>query len=535
MKVLDHFSVEKYPRISDVVDYWAIEKAEKVCIQEVDGRECTYAQLKKEVDSLAAGLHALGISKGSPVLTMMENGLACVEAWLAINKLGAIDVPVHTAYKGYFIKHIINTCEAKYMFVNDRHLETVIDSLDETSHLKVIVVGNDVVEKNRIPANLEIFYFNDIKIPNSTVPAVTCSPDDIGNVLFTSGTKSGTQGLILTYRQLRNTNINGIDRMKLTDNDVSYVCFPMSHGNGKFSSVGTFLLLGATSVILEKFSASRWIYDVHKYQITYTSLMGPMAEFVYKQPPTEFDHNNNLRVILNIPRNSEFTPKFEKRFGVACIEVYGQAGVSAPITSPIGKHQNYASCGTLVEDSYDARLVSPETGKDVGIGETGELWVRPKKEGLISPGYFNDEESYQLAWSGEWFMTGDLMRVDEYGYYYYMGRSGDFIRRRGENVSVKEVEMIIKSISHVLDVAVIGVSTEFITGEDDVMAVIEGEGIDISTLIERCEKELPAFSIPRYWLIAKLPRLPDQTIDKQLIRKRGVTPDTFELKKQGGK
>jgi crotonobetaine/carnitine-CoA ligase len=528
---LDFLSTDKYPSLTDVVDYWAEEKANKVCLREAGGKLYTYAQLKKEVDSLAAGLYELGVTKGSTVLTMLENSLECVETWLAINKLGAIDVPVHTAYKGFFISHIVNTCEAKFIFANRQHLPAVIDSLKGNSQIKLILVGEEPVEIKNVPLNIEVIFFKDLKNSSQTVPMINKSPDDIAHVLFTSGTKNGTKGLILTYQKLRNQMISVAKNMELTEDDISYVCFPMSHGNGKFGNVGTLLLLGGTAVIVPKFSASRWIHDIAHYQITFTSLMGPMAEIVYKQPPTEFDHDNQLRVIMNIPRSLEFTPNFEKRFGVICIEVYGQVGITAPITTPIGKHKNYASCGQLKEDLWDARLINQVTGSDVLLGETGELWLRPKQEGLVATGYYNDSESFQLAWNGEWFMTGDLMCQDRDGNYYYKGRTGDFIRRRGENISTQEVEMVIRQSGSVKDAAVFGVPTEFVTGEEDVMVVVEADEIALEDLINYCKKELPAFAVPRYWLVETLPRLPDRTIDKQLLQKRGVTAETKNISK----
>lgn len=529
-------AVEQYPRLADIVDLWAQEKPEAMCLQEIGKSPCTYAQLKREMDALAAGLHGLGVSKNNCVLTMLDNGLACIESWLAINKLGAIDVPVHTAYKPQFIRHMMRITKAEYIILNGQYLETVLDSLEteNESPVTLIVVGEEPADTGHaaaVPSRVKRVDYDGLKIPDAAVPDIAVHPDDTSVVLFTSGTKNGTQGAILTYRLLRNISFVTIQRMKLTGDDIAYVCFPLSHGNGKFTNVGTLFTVGGAAVVANKFSASRWIHDIHNYRITYTSLMGPMAEFVYNQPPTDLDRNHALRIILNIPRSPEFTPKFEKRFGVECYEVYGATGLAGVISEPPGA-KNYASCGKLVEENWEARIVDTSTGQDVHPGETGELWLKPKRAGMMMPGYYNDEESFQQAWHGEWYMTGDLMSRDDRGFYYYKGRSGDFIRRRGENVSVKEVEKVMKQAEGVREAVVFGVPTEFETGEEDVMAAVEGEGVQLEPLIEYCRNALPFFAVPRYFLLGELPRLPDQSVDKAMLKQRGVTSDTFDRNKK---
>jgi crotonobetaine/carnitine-CoA ligase len=189
-----------------------------------------------------------------------------------------------------------------------------------------------------------------------------------------------------------------------------------------------------------------------------------------------------------------------------------------------------------VDQWFEIKLVDAETGDEVAPGQAGELLVRHKQPGIISTEYLGMPDKTIESRRDLWFHTGDALKRDDEGWYYFVDRVKDALRRRGENISSFEVEAVLRSHPGVADCAVIGVAADQEAGEDEVMAFIvpqAGAAISFAELAAWCDARMPAFMIPRYFdTLAELPRTPTEKVRKKELRERGVAASTWDRTRQ---
>jgi crotonobetaine/carnitine-CoA ligase len=277
----------------------------------------------------------------------------------------------------------------------------------------------------------------------------------------------------------------------------------------------------------ERFSASKWLTWVRDSSATVTNFVGVMMDFVWKQPPTDADADNELRCIFAAPTAS-YAGEFRERFGVeAFVEVFGLTETAMPIMSPYGVDRPLGAAGLLVSDYFEIRLVDPDTDEEVPTGELGELTVRPKVPFTTCAGYYAMADKSMEAFRNLWFHTGDGLRQDEDGWYYFVDRLKDAIRRRGENISSYEVEQAILEHPSVVECAVVAVPADQEAGEDEVMVFVVTDpdrSIDGAELWAFADQRLPYFAVPRYLsFVDGLPKTPSEKVQKAKLRELGVT------------
>ena len=205
--------------------------------------------------------------------------------------------------------------------------------------------------------------------------------------------------------------------------------------------------------------------------------------------------------------------------------------------TPPGQQAPPHAVGKLVDQWFEVKLVDTETGLTVASGATGELLVRPRASGVISSGYIGMPEKTVETWKDLWFHTGDVLRRDENGWYYFVDRVKDTLRRRGENISSFEVEGVVRSHPAVAECAVVAVQADEPGGEAEVKACIvlaPGMQIDMPELIAWCDARMPYFMVPRYVeQFDALPQTPSEKVRKKELRDRGVTSRTWDRVRAG--
>ena len=234
-----------------------------------------------------------------------------------------------------------------------------------------------------------------------------------------------------------------------------------------------------------------------------------------------------MRLAWGVPV-PEFAEEFEARFGLRLVELYGSTDAGIPMYHPLDVPRRPGSCGRVIE-SYDVRLFD-ENDAEVESGRVGEIVVRPNEPSIMSSGYYGMPEATAAANRNGWFHTGDLARQDTDGYFYFVGRSTESIRRQGENISAFEVEEVVKLHSAVLDAAAYGVPSD-LTEEDVMIAVVArpGETVDPRQLTDFCAASMARHMIPRYVdVLDELPRTPTEKIEKRTLIERGVSATTWD-------
>lgn len=510
-----------------VLEHQAATNGDKPCLQwTADGPAYSYAQTNAQVNRLAHGLHQCGIGKGNTVVILMPNCLDFLFAWFALNKLGAIEAPINTAYRGSFLEHQVNICGAETIIVADEYLERVEESIARMPALKRIIVWTrDGKLADPLPkiGNCEVLDYASVFSDRTVNPEDVVQPHEMAAILFTSGTTGLSKGVLMPHAQLYFFSEQTAQLVKLTGEDTYMTGFPLFHGNAQFMTVYPCLIAGARCVLYERFSATEWVDRLHESGATVTNSLGVTLPFVYSQPPTERDNTHKLWRIFAAPTPYDILDQFKRRFGIKeFVEAFGQTEICVPFMVPMGADRPRGSCGVLVDQYFDVRLVNSVTDADVPEGEVGELVVRPKADWILNAGYSNMPEKTVEAYRNLWFHTGDGLRRDPEGWYYFIDRVKDALRRRGENISSFEVEAPIRENEAVEDVAVIGVPADMEAGEDEVKACVvlkPGKSLTPEELIAWCEPRMPHFVVPRYIeFVPELPKTPSEKIQKAKLR-----------------
>jgi len=295
-----------------------------------------------------------------------------------------------------------------------------------------------------------------------------------------------------------------------------YTCMPLFHAVAAWLGVVPAVIMGGRIAIVPRFSASTFWDDVRRYQSDVAHGIFSMVPILLKQPPRPDDADQPARVFYFAQQNDAF----EKRFNCRIVEVYGATETGIVTATPGGEAPRKGSCGKPNLDTFDVMLAN-EGDEPVGVGEVGEILVRPRRPFAMLSEYFNMPEATVAAFRNLWFHTGDNARRDADGYFYFVDRKKDSIRRRGENISSSEVEAVLNRHPAVLESAAIAVPSEL--GEDEVKAVIVlrgGEHASPDELWAFCEKHMPRFWVPRYLELRNaMPKTPSQKIQKYLLRK----------------
>ena len=496
----------------------------------------SYSDINTRAGRMAQGFTEAGVTLGDTVLLMLPDTIDYICLWCALSKIGAIEVPVNVHHRGSILAYLINDSQAQAMVVHVDYLariEAVASDL-ETLQRIYIVGGVGEAAGQTIDADLELIDYRELLSGESEWEGAGPSYVDLMAVMYTSGTTGPSKGATITHAHAYQYALGVGHMLELCEDDVYYAPLPLFHIAGQFALVYATCVVGATAVLPSTFSAQRFWQDVRSYQATTTFLLGAMANFLHAQEPAGDDASNPLERVLMVPLILE-TEEFKTRFDCRVSTTWGGTEMNCPTRTSFDLVDN-RSCGHLVEDLYEVKIVD---GNDSELppGVAGEALVRAKEPWIISNGYWNHADWTVKAWRNQWFHTGDMLMRDEAGNYYFVDRSKDAIRRRGENISSMEVENEVNAHPDVLECAVI--PTESAHTEQEVMAVVVAKpGIDIDpeNLIRFLEPRMAYFMVPRYIdFVEELPKTPTGKIQKFPLREAGVTSTTWDREVAGVK
>ncbi len=495
----------------------------------------TYAETLDLAERVGSGMLTAGASAGDRVLIMIPNCSAYIFAWLGSSIAGLVEVPINTAYRGAFLAHQVSTTTPSIAIISPEYVERILDVSDSFETVKhFFLVGNDDDIENALSAlhdhNKAASRWNDL-LTSERIALPDVMHSDLGSIFFTSGTTGLSKGVMMPHAHMYLFADETVSLTRLTENDTYMSCGPLFHGNSQFLAAYPALIAGSRYVLQERFSASEWINQIRSCKATVTNFIGVMMDFVWQQEPKPEDSDNDLRCVFAAPTASSILEEYKQRFGIeAFVEVFGLTETCMPILTPYGIDRPAGAAGLLNKEWFDIRLVNPETDEEVEIGEVGELVVRANYPFTSCQGYFDMPEKTVEAFRNLWFHTGDGLKRDEDGWYYFVDRLKDALRRRGENISSYEVEQALSSHPLIGEVAAIGVPADQEAGEDEVMVFIvpeEGAQISPDEVWEYSQKQLPDFAIPRYiHFLQELPKTPSEKVRKIELREMGVASDT---------
>ena len=487
-----------------------------------DDRVLTYAEVERESRRVAAAFTRLGVGHGDHVAFLVGNSPEFLIAWFALARLGAVLVAVNTRFKAEEAGYVVDHCRARLLVTDDECAdvaEAVADALPRVE--TVVTTGVD-------PRFASLAALPD----DGEAPEVDVEEDDVVSLIYTSGTTGRPKGVMQTHRNFVLTGEAYASWLRISSDDRTYVCLPLFHVNSQAYSTMGVIAARATMVLAPRFSASRFWDDIARHRVTMFNFMGAMLVILSKGEPPPDEVRRRLRVLYSgslSTLSAEQWAELEERYGAKLMTGFGMSETTFGLALPWDATPRPGSIGvprghpdpTLPPS--EARVVR-EDGSDADPREVGELLLR---NAAMMKGYFRDPERTAEVLVDGWLHTGDLVTTDEDGWFYFVDRKKDVIRRRGENVSSQEVERVLNAHPGVRLSGVVGVPSEMM--DEDVLAFVVPAGHPPPEPAELCAwvgDRLADFKVPRYVeFVDDLPRTSTQKVAK---------PELRALSKNGG-
>jgi crotonobetaine/carnitine-CoA ligase len=479
----------------------------------------TWASLDRRVLSVARGLHARRLEAGSRVCLLMQNSPEMIVALLALWRLGLVAVPLSPQLSGELLAERLRSVEAELMILDAGLHEQLPDEWRQAEEDGRLLL-NRLDDSGR--SSLEAGDGADAELP-----AIAVRPTDPALILFTSGTSGFAKGCLLSHHYATYYGWVFWRYMGYGEDDTLYTCLPLNHCHALFASWWASVLAGGRLALSERFSASRYWQEIVYSEATVCAAIGMMTSILLAQPESEWESRLAVRLAHVSAEGALTMPEFERRFGVKAVTsrygsteamVFPPAVGLPPVPGLIGPAPSDWDVATLDGD-----------GRPVEEG-AGELAVRPRIANIMFDRYVNAPEATVDAFRGLWFHTGDLVRRDASGLYWFVGRATDTIRRRGENISPSEVERAVGQQPAVAEVAAFALPSA-LGGDDLCLVAVPRDGSELTgnELTRHCEEVLPRYMRPdRVWVRrSELPKTSSNKVDKAALRiEYGETPES---------
>jgi crotonobetaine/carnitine-CoA ligase len=487
---------------------------------QADGASYSRAEVHRITNRLACGLRAAGVGEGDPVLLLLGNSAFYILCWLALAKLGAIEVPVNTQYRGQMLAHVVNSSHATTLVLDPEFADNLVELLPELPELKTVIRSPGFANAGHLEPRVATLSAEDLLEAAEAESGFEPAYNQTMALMYTSGTTGRSKGVLVSHAHAYEYAQAVREVLALRSADVYYAPLPLFHIAGQWGVVYAALMSGASAVITPRFSASSFWNDVATHRATTSFLLGALANFLQQQPERADDAENTLERILMSPLVPELTA-FKRRFGVQVATAYGSTEANVPLLSD-SSITDASQCGRI-RPGWSVELVDQDD-EVLPAKQPGEIVVRPPEPWLTMRGYLDNPEATARSYRNCWLHTGDLAYRDEDGNFYFLDRISDAIRRRGENISSFEVEREVNAHPNVLESAAIGVASEHTEQELMVFAVpVPGASLTAEELHRFLAERAPRFMVPRYIeIIESLPKTPTDKIRKSALRDRGA-------------
>ena len=526
------WKVGKQDTVNAVLERAAEEFGDRIFL-DFTGDTYTYADVVDMTLRLAAGLKEIGIEPGDTVTTLLDNNIDAVILWFAINAVGAISVPVNTAYKGEFLRHQVADSGAKVVVAEEDYVARVLDVLPNLPQLKHLIHRGAAPSQN---VDLTIQALPDVMAKSAEgMTFYPAKPGDLSMLIYTSGTTGPSKGCMVSHNYACNIAHQSLLANDARPDDIFWTALPLFHMNAAATGVFKTAMIGARCAVYPRFSLSGFWPDIERSGATSIMLLGSMAPLIGAAEDTDASEKcfGQVRVVSTAPFPPELQETWKKRFGVTYTGApgYGLTEAAMVVYGDLTKEVPPNTSGKR-NDDFEV-IIADENDNELPPGQSGEILIRPKRPHVMFEGYWNRPAETQKIMRNMWLHSGDMGKFDEEGYFYFMDRKKDYLRRRGENISSFEMESTFAAHPDIADVAVHAVFSPM--GEDDVKvtAVLKPDAdLTEEALCRWCLDRVPYFAVPRYIEFRNdLPRNPTGKVLKYELRDDGCTETTWDREK----
>jgi acyl-CoA synthetase (AMP-forming)/AMP-acid ligase II len=492
----------------------AAEHADRPALVDgLSGRTLTYAQLRAAVRAAAAGLARRGFAKGDVLALYSPNLPEYVVAFHAVASLGGVVTPVNPLYTVEELSKQLDDSGAKYIVTVPALAERAREA-SEGRELRELFVFGEAEGATPFASLLE-----GGGEPPAVEPTVKIVPrEDLVVLPYSSGTTGVCKGVMLTHRNLV-SNLAQIKGAGHDWGDETLVCvLPLFHIYGMVAIMSHGLYCGATVVTLPRFDFGQLLKTMQDYRVSFAHLVPPIILALSKSPLVDSYDLSSLHTIFSgaAPLGAELARECSERLGCAVVQGYGMTESSPATHLSTREHNKPGSVGLCVPN-MECRLVSVETGEDVGVGERGEVLVRGPQ---VMKGYLNRAEATAHTVDAEgWLHTGDVAYADEDGYFFIVDRAKELIKYKAFQVAPAELEAVLLTHPSVADAAVIP-SPDAEAGEVPKAFVVvkDGHGMTEDEVLGFVAAQVaPYKKVRRVEFVPQIPKSPSGKILRRLL------------------
>ncbi|MET4293854.1 fatty-acyl-CoA synthase [Bradyrhizobium sp. LB8.2] len=505
---------------ADIVDDWAQRQPDRVALV-ADDASLDYEGLSKRINRYARWARSAGVAKGETVALIMPNGIDYVAAWLGISRVGGVVALINTKLVGQSLAHCIDVAKPAQIIV----AHELTEALDGASpHLKT---------EAKVWTHGDARSGRAIDVALAALDDGPLSPDERGDVtindrallIYTSGTTGLPKAASISHRRILNWGFWFAGLTGATPQDRLYDCLPLFHSVGGIVAPCSMLAAGGSVVIAEKFSASNFWPEIVRHDCTLFQYIGELCRYLLKAPPSEYENRHRLRLVCGNGLRGDIWEDFQARFAIPRIlEFYAATEGNFSLFNVEGQPGAIGRIPPLLAHRFPASLVKLDPDSGVPLrnaegfciacarGEAGEAIGRigtADAGGGRFEGYTEASETEKkilrdvFAKGDAWFRTGDLMRIDDKGFFHFVDRIGDTFRWKGENVATSEVNDAVRDFTGVIDATTYGVGIPGTDGRAGMSAIVVNEGFDVAALPVHLAQRLPVYARPVFMRISR--------------------------------
>ena len=502
-----------------VVDEIAARYGDKPALYS-DRESLTYRALVARSLRYSRWALAQGVARGEVVALLMTNRPEYVAAWLGIIRAGGAVALLNTNLTGAALAHCIDTVRPRNVIVSDDLIAALASSDPFRKTAPRVWVHGDALDKqcDHPRIDLAVDSLDASPLSASEGPALTI--EDKALFIYTSGTTGMPKAANINHFRLMLASHAFAGIMDARPHDRMYDCLPMYHTSGGVCATGAMLAVGGTVFIREKFSAREFWDDVTRERCSLFMYIGELCRYLVNSPPHPKERAHRLRLCCGNGLRGDVWAQFQSRFGVAILEFYAATEGNVTLFNFEGKPGAVGRLPWFLKHTFPTTIVRFDLEREqplrnsrgfceeAAAGETGEAIGRifddPSMPAGRFEGYADAAETERKILRGvfeagdAWFRTGDLMRRDADGYFYFVDRIGDTYRWKGENVSTTEVAQTICGFAGIEDANVYGVPVPGHEGRAGMAAIVCNPSIDLKALRSYLAARLADYARPLF-------------------------------------
>ena len=492
----------------------------------------TWGELDAYANRVAHWAVGEGLTRGDVVSLSMENRPEFIGIWLGLSRIGVVSALMNTNLTGERLAHCMREANARHWIVGAEMAEAVASALPELSEAPQIfvaggggVAGGEKIESSAAIPSVLLEIASDARTfdtahaeqsPSAVDPSLRTARlgKDGLFLIYTSGTTGLPKAARISHSKAIVTGIGSWKALGLNENDRSYCCLPLYHSAGGMMSVGGALLSGGALVIARRFSAKRFWSDCTQHEVTSFQYIGELCRYLLNSPPHPDETRHQIRVVIGNGLRPEVWTPFQERFQIPrIVEFYGATEGNLALLNfsgkvgAVGQFPGFLRRAVGIEvvrfDIENEEILRGPDGfcQRCDFDEPGELLIKIGETARFE-GYTNESATkkkvlHDAFEKGDaYFRSGDLLRLDDEGYFYFVDRIGDTFRWKGENVATSEVAEVVSGVAGIEEANIYGVEIPGTDGRAGMAALVTNENFDIEALDSVVEEGLASYARP---------------------------------------